>query len=110
MPEIRPRADVLAAGQRDAGSTRTSTGRPSRLKRVIKVVGRLTMTAWLALEGGLLIRGQVRGKGRHRAGPGNALAELVVIITAAVVAAGMLTGVVNNAAAWPSRLSAVGIR
>ena len=30
MPEIRPRADVLAAGPRDAGGTRTSTGIPSR--------------------------------------------------------------------------------
>jgi hypothetical protein len=76
---------------------------------VIKVVRRLTMTAWLALEGGLPIRGQVRGKGGTAQDQGTLWLNFV-IITAAVVAAGMLTGVVNNAAAWPSRLSAAGFR
>jgi hypothetical protein len=81
------------------------------VERVIKVVGRLTMTAWLALGGGLLIRGRVRGRGGTARDQGTLW--LNIVITAAVVAAGMLTGVVKNAAAWqfgPAGLSVAGIR
>ena len=59
----------------------------------------LTIAAWLALEAGLLIRDRVRGKGGSARDRGTFWLN-IVIITAAVVAAGRLTGVVGNSAAW----------
>jgi hypothetical protein len=66
---------------------------------VIKVVVQLTITAWLALGAGLLIRDRVRGKGSTAPDQGTLWLN-IVIITAAAVAAGTLTGVVKSAAAW----------
>ena len=54
------------------------------------------MTAWLVLEAGLLIRDRIRGKGSAARDHGTLWLN-IVIITAAVVAAGLLTGAVNNA-------------
>jgi protein-S-isoprenylcysteine O-methyltransferase Ste14 len=59
----------------------------------------LTVVAWLALEAGLLIRDRVRGKGGSARDRGTFWLN-IIIITAAVVAAGMLTGVLSNAPAW----------
>ena len=75
------------------------------------MVLQLTLAAWLALEAGLLIRDRVRGKGSTARG--QETLSLNIIITAVVVAAGMLTGVPRNAAAWQfgsTGLSAAGIR
>ncbi len=75
------------------------------------MVVQLTIAAWLALEAGLLSRDRVRGKGGTARDQGTLW--LNIMITAAVVAAGMLTGVLNNPAAWPfgsAGLSAAGIR
>jgi protein-S-isoprenylcysteine O-methyltransferase Ste14 len=66
---------------------------------VINVVVQLTIAAWLALEAGLLIRDRVRGKGSAARDRGTLWLN-IIIITAAVVAAGILTGVLQNAAAW----------
>jgi protein-S-isoprenylcysteine O-methyltransferase Ste14 len=66
---------------------------------VIEVAVQLTIAAWLALEAGLLIRDRVRGKGSTTRDRGTLWLN-IVIITAAVVAAGMMTGVLKNAAAW----------
>ena len=63
------------------------------------MVVQLTITAWLALEAGLLIRDRVRGKGGAARDRGTLWLNIIVI-TAAFVAAGILTGVLNNAAAW----------
>jgi protein-S-isoprenylcysteine O-methyltransferase Ste14 len=63
------------------------------------VVMQLTIAAWLALEAGLLIRDRVRGKGGMARDQGTLWLN-IIIITAAVVAAGILTGVLTNAAAW----------
>jgi len=57
----------------------------------------LTMAAWLALEAGLLIRDRVRGKGGTARDRGTLWLN-IIIITAAVGAAGMLTGAFSNAA------------
>jgi protein-S-isoprenylcysteine O-methyltransferase Ste14 len=65
---------------------------------VINVVVQLIIAAWLALEVGLLIRDRVRGKGSAARDRGTLW--LNIIITAAVVAAGILTGMLQNAAAW----------
>lgn len=73
--------------------------RPSRLSGVIEVVVQLTMTAWLVLEAGLLIRDRIRGKGSAARDQGTLWLN-IVIITAAVVAAGLLTGAVKNAGPW----------
>ncbi len=62
------------------------------------MVVQLTMTAWLALEAGLLIRDRVRGKGSTARDQGTLW--LNIIITAAVAAAGMPAGALKNAAAW----------
>ena len=62
---------------------------------MIEVVVQLTMTAWLALEAGLLIRDRMRGKGRAARDQGTLWLN-IVIITAAVVAAGLLTGAVKG--------------
>jgi protein-S-isoprenylcysteine O-methyltransferase Ste14 len=64
---------------------------------VIKVVVQLTMAAWLALEAGLLIRDRVRGKGSATRDQGTLWLNIIVI-AAAVTAAGMLTGALSNAA------------
>ena len=76
------------------------------------MVAQLTIAAWLALEGGLLSRERVRGKGGTARDQGTLWLN-IIMITAAVVTAGMLTGVLNNPAAWPfgsAGLSADGIR
>lgn len=99
QPEIKLRVDVLVAGQRDAGSTRTSPRKTFALEWVIKVVVQLTIAAWLALEAGLLIRDRVRRKGSTARDQGTLWLN-IIIITAAVVAAGILTSVLKNAAAW----------
>ena len=57
------------------------------------------MTAWLVLEAGLLIRDRIRGKGSAARDRGTLWLN-IVIITAAVVAAGLLTGAVKNAGPW----------
>jgi protein-S-isoprenylcysteine O-methyltransferase Ste14 len=78
---------------------------------VIEVVVQLTMTAWLVLEAGLLIRDRIRGKGSAARDRGTLWLN-IVIITAAVVAAGLLTGAVNNAGPWEfgsTGLSVVGL-
>lgn len=78
---------------------------------VIEVVVQLTMTAWLVLEAGLLIRDRIRGKGSAARDQGTLWLN-IVIITAAVVAAGLLTGAVKNAGTWEfgsTGLSAVGL-
>lgn len=85
--------------------------RPSRISGVIEVVVQLTMTAWLVLEAGLLIRDRIRGKGSAARDRGTLWLN-IVIITAAVVAAGLLTGAVKNAGPWEfgsSGLSAAGL-
>ncbi len=66
---------------------------------MIHVVVQLTIAAWLALEVGLLIRDRVRGKGSAARDRGTLWLN-IIIITAAVVAAGILTDVLQNAAAW----------
>jgi protein-S-isoprenylcysteine O-methyltransferase Ste14 len=66
---------------------------------VIKVVVQLTIEAWLALEAGLLIRDRVRGKGSTARDQGTLWLNIIVI-AAALAAAGMLNGVLKNAAAW----------
>jgi len=53
------------------------------------VVVQLTIAAWLALEAGLMIRDRVRGKGSAARDRGT-LRLNIIIITAAVVAAGVL--------------------
>ncbi len=63
------------------------------------MVVQLTVAAWLALEAGLLIRDRVRGQGRTARDQGTLWLNMI-IITAAVVTAGILTGVLKNAAAW----------
>jgi protein-S-isoprenylcysteine O-methyltransferase Ste14 len=64
---------------------------------VIEVVVQLTMTAWLVLEAGLLIRDRVRGKGSAAQDQGTLWLN-IVIITVAVAGAGLLrhpsTGIV----------------
>jgi hypothetical protein len=78
---------------------------------VITVVVQLTMTAWLAPGAGPLIGDRVRGKGSTARDQGTLW--LNIVITAAVVTAGTLTGVVKNAAAWQfgsAGLSVAGIR
>ena len=55
------------------------------------------MAAWLALEAGLLIRDRVRGKGSVARDHGTLWLNIIVI-AAAVTAAGMLIGALNNAA------------
>jgi protein-S-isoprenylcysteine O-methyltransferase Ste14 len=55
------------------------------------------MAAWLALEAGLLIRDRVRGKGSSARDQGTLWLN-IIIITAAVGAAGMMTGALRNAA------------
>jgi protein-S-isoprenylcysteine O-methyltransferase Ste14 len=64
---------------------------------VIKVVVQLTMAAWLALEAGLLIRDRVRGKGSAARDQGTLWLNIIVI-AAALGAAGMLTGALHNGA------------
>ena len=59
----------------------------------------LTMAAWLALEAGLVIRDRVRGKGSAARDQGTLWLN-IIIIAAAVGAAGMLSGAFSNAAAW----------
>jgi len=66
---------------------------------VINVVVQLTIAAWLALEAGLMIRDRVRGKGSAARDRGTLWLN-VIIITVAVVAAGILTDALQNAAAW----------
>jgi protein-S-isoprenylcysteine O-methyltransferase Ste14 len=69
------------------------------LSGVIEVVVQLTLTAWLLLEAGLLIRDRVRGKGGAARDQGTLWLN-IVIIAVAVVAAGMLTGVVKTTGPW----------
>ena len=78
---------------------------------MIEVVVQLTMTAWLVLEAGLLIRDRMRGKGSAARDQGTLWLN-IVIITAAVVAAGLLTGAVKIVGPWEfgsTGLSAVGL-
>ena len=78
---------------------------------MIEVVVQLTMTAWLVLEAGLLIRDRIRGKGGAARDRGTLWLNFA-IITAAVVAAGLLTGAVRNAGPWEfgsAGLSAAGL-
>jgi protein-S-isoprenylcysteine O-methyltransferase Ste14 len=78
---------------------------------VIDVLVQLTMAAWLALEAGLLIRDRVRGKGGTARDRGTLLLN-IIIITAAVVVAGIVTGALKNASAWQfgsPALSAAGL-
>ncbi len=63
------------------------------------MVVQLTIAAWLALEAGLMIRDRVRGKGSAARDRGTLWLN-VIIITVAVVAAGILTDALQNAAAW----------
>jgi protein-S-isoprenylcysteine O-methyltransferase Ste14 len=69
------------------------------LEWVIEVVAQLTLAAWLVLEAGLLIRDRVRGRGGTARDRGTMWLNIIVI-TVAVVAAGILTGAFKNAAAW----------
>ena len=74
------------------------------------MVVQLTMTAWLAPGAGPLIRDRVRGKGSTARDQGTLWLNIVIT---AVVTAGILTGVVKNAAAWQfgsAGLSVAGIR
>lgn len=75
------------------------------------VVVRLTIVAWLALEAEPLIRDRVRGPGRAARVQGTLWMN--IIMTAPVGAAGMVTGLLKNAAGrrlGSSGLSAAGIR
>jgi protein-S-isoprenylcysteine O-methyltransferase Ste14 len=85
----------------------TRTGRLSRVSGVIEVVVQLTMAAWLALEAGLLIRDRVRGKGGAARDRGTLWLNIIVI-AAAVSAAGMLTGELKNAA-WQFGTAGLGV-
>ena len=60
------------------------------------MVVQLTLAIWLVLEAGLLIRDRVRGKGSAARDQGTLWLNIIVI-TAAVVTAGILTGVLTNA-------------
>jgi protein-S-isoprenylcysteine O-methyltransferase Ste14 len=85
--------------------------KPFALKWVIEVLVQLTMTAWLVLEAGLLIRDRMRGKGRAARDQGTLWLN-IVIITAAVVGAGLLTGAVKVVGPWEfgsTGLSAAGL-
>jgi protein-S-isoprenylcysteine O-methyltransferase Ste14 len=66
---------------------------------VIDVAVTLTIAVWLALEVGLLIRDRVRGKGSTAQDRGTLWLNFI-ITAAAVTAAGVLTGVLENASAW----------
>src|SRR5580704_14406400 len=99
IPESNCGLTPLIPGQRDAGSTRTSTRKIFALEWVINVVVQLTIAAWLTLEAGLMIRDRVRGRGSAARDRGTLWLN-IIIITAAVVAAGILTHVLQNAAAW----------
>jgi protein-S-isoprenylcysteine O-methyltransferase Ste14 len=66
---------------------------------VIDMAVQLTLVAWLVLEAGLLIRDRVRGKGGTARDRGT-LQLNIIFIAAAVVAAGILTGVVKHDPAW----------
>ena len=66
---------------------------------MIEVVVQLTMAAWLVFEVGLLIRDRIRGKGSAARDQGTLVLNFV-IITAAVVAAGIVTGVVKSIGPW----------
>jgi len=66
---------------------------------VIEVVAQLTIAAWLVLEAGLLIRDRIRGRGGTARDRGTLWLN-IIIITAAVVAAGILTDVLRDATAW----------
>jgi protein-S-isoprenylcysteine O-methyltransferase Ste14 len=66
---------------------------------VIEVAVQSTMAVWLALEAGLLIRDRVRGKGGTARDRGTLWLN-IIIITAAVAAAGIVTGLLQNARAW----------
>ena len=75
------------------------------------MVVQLTMTAWLLLEAGLLIRDRIRGKGSAARDRGTLWLN-IVIITAAVVAAGLVTGAVKHDGPWEfgsTGLSAAGL-
>ncbi len=75
------------------------------------MVVQLTMAAWLVLEAGLLIRDRMRGKGGAARDQGTLWLN-IVIITAAVTGAGLLTGAVNDAGSWEfgsAGLSAAGL-
>jgi protein-S-isoprenylcysteine O-methyltransferase Ste14 len=81
------------------------------LEWVIEVMAQLTLAAWLVLEAGLLIRDRVRGRGGTARDRGTMWLNIIVI-TVAVVAAGILTGAFKNAAAWQfgsTGLSAAGL-
>ena len=99
IPESNCGLTPLIPDQRDAGSTRTSTRKTFALEWVINVVVQLTIAAWLALEAGPMIRDRVRGKGSAARDRGTLWLN-IIIITAAVVAAGILTDVLHDATAW----------
>jgi protein-S-isoprenylcysteine O-methyltransferase Ste14 len=61
------------------------------------VIVQLTVTAWLALEAGLIIRDRVRGRGSFARDRGTLFLN-IIIITVALAAAGMLTASLKNSA------------
>ena len=63
------------------------------------VIVQWTVTAWLALEAGLVIRDRVRGKGSFARDRGTLWLNIIVI-TVALGAAGTLTASLRNAAGW----------
>ena len=90
IPESNCGLTPLIPGQRDAGSTRTSTRKTFALEWVINVVVQLTIAAWLALEAGLIIRDRVRRKGSAARDRGTLWLN-IIIITAASRACGGLS-------------------
>jgi protein-S-isoprenylcysteine O-methyltransferase Ste14 len=80
--------------QRHAGST-GNTRTPS-LIGVIEVIAQLTLAAWLLLEIGLLFRDRVRGKGSGAQDRGTLWLNFV-LIAAAIITAGILTGKLHSA-------------
>jgi protein-S-isoprenylcysteine O-methyltransferase Ste14 len=64
---------------------------------VITVIVQLTLTAWLALEAGLIIRDRIRGKGTFARDRGTLWLNIIVI-TVALAAAGMLTASLRDSA------------
>ena len=61
------------------------------------MIVQLTVTAWLALEAGLIIRDRVRGRGSFARDRGTLFLN-IIIITVALAAAGMLTASLKSSA------------
>jgi hypothetical protein len=88
IPESNCGLTPLIPGQRDAGSTRTSTRKTFALEWVINVVVQLTIAAWLALEAGLIIRDRVRRKGSAARDRGTLWLNIIIITAAGRGASG----------------------